>query len=147
MHTVAMNPDFVSALPVRLDQLPSYEKSKHESPIKEVEGPRFKAQFVHADHVVLPTSPSPLPQDWINLGTSQHCAVQGVLNKDRVLTLQGHFEFNRFVNGETIKVFGRSWDEKFKNAALKNVDQDDDSRLLAEIVVCFFAGGSLGASA
>ena len=144
MHTVQMNPAFVAALPVHPEKLPSYEKSRHGSSTKQLEGLlHFKAQFVHADHVVLPTSDAstlPLPPDWINLGSSKHCAVQGILNTGRVLTLQGHFEFDRFVNAETIRVFGRSWDEEFRNAALKVVDQDDDSRLLAEIVACFFAG-------
>ncbi|KAH8177501.1 Class I glutamine amidotransferase-like protein [Sarocladium implicatum] len=97
----------------------------------------LKLQFVHADHVRI-EEPEKLPSDWINVGTSQHCAVQGICQPGRVLTLQGHFEFDRFVNSEVLKVFGASWEEGARDKALRQIDADDDSAVAAELVLQFF---------
>jgi GMP synthase-like glutamine amidotransferase len=56
---------------------------------------QLRLQFVHADHVDLPE----LPEGFYSIGSSQHCASQGIWKKGRVLTYQGHAEFDRFVNG------------------------------------------------
>jgi hypothetical protein len=58
-----------------------------------------------------------------------------------VLTLQGHFEFDRFVNSETVKVFGAKWPASVREVVLKDIDKDDDAELLAEIVATFFISG------
>ncbi|KAF2495755.1 class I glutamine amidotransferase-like protein [Lophium mytilinum] len=106
----------------------------------------LRLQFVHADHVVLtPSHHSPasssLPSDWVLLGSTPHCHCQGVYQPSRVLTFQGHFEFDRFVNSETIKVFGpiAGWDDTRIDEALEAIDADDDSLRAAEMVVKFFA--------
>ncbi|KAL1952981.1 hypothetical protein VTO42DRAFT_3804 [Malbranchea cinnamomea] len=143
VHEVQVASDFLAALPLSLTALPSYDGSRHQAPGSSGDRDvRFKVQFVHADRVVLPESPVPLPGPWVALGSSRHCSVQGVMHPGRVLTLQGHFEFDRFVNAETIKAFGQSWDQESRQAALKNVDQDDDADLLAELVTVFLAHGS-----
>ncbi|ORY01818.1 class I glutamine amidotransferase-like protein [Clohesyomyces aquaticus] len=97
---------------------------------------KLRLQFVHADHVILPT-PGLLPESWMTMGSTQHCAVQGVYQPGRVLTFQGHFEFDRFVNTETLRVFGAAWEPEKLKDALMAIDADDDSKLAAEIVVRF----------
>ncbi|KAK2745847.1 hypothetical protein FQN57_003460 [Myotisia sp. PD_48] len=150
VHTVLLNPEFLASLPVPLNQLPSYENSmqnqkqnpelvpsdSHNEDSSDLK--TIKIQFVHADHVTLPRQI--LPSSWSNLGSSSACPVQGVLEKNRVLTFQGHFEFDRFINSETIKVFGAKWDPEFLTCGVKNTDKDDDANLLAEVVVSFFSG-------
>jgi GMP synthase-like glutamine amidotransferase len=97
-------------------------------------GTYIKTQFVHADEVT-----GPIPSSWSVLGSSAQCAIQGVMEPGRVLTLQGHFEFDQFVNRETIRHFGRSWDRECLNTGLKMAEHDDDAELLAEMVVCFYS--------
>jgi GMP synthase-like glutamine amidotransferase len=97
---------------------------------------KMRLQFVHGDHVVIPCLES-LPRSWITLGSTQHCAIQGMYERGRVLTLQGHFEFDRFINSETIKTFFASWEPVRLNNALKAIDVDDDSESAIEILLRF----------
>ncbi|KAL2207415.1 class I glutamine amidotransferase-like protein [Sarocladium strictum] len=97
----------------------------------------LRLQFVHADHVRLAKD---LPKSWISMGTSKHCQTQGFCQPGRVLTFQGHFEFDRWVNAEILKVFGAAWEEKARNEALEQIDADDDSDAAAELIVKFFVG-------
>jgi GMP synthase-like glutamine amidotransferase len=99
----------------------------------------LRLQFIHADHVKLP--PSGLPPSWIPLGSSRHCPVQGVYQAGRVLTYQGHFEFDRFVNAETLKVFGAKWEPAVLQAGLDQIEGDDDAEIAADIVLRFFLEG------
>lgn len=99
--------------------------------------PSLQLQFVHADHVRVDPSKK-LPKSWISMGNTKHCKVQGFCQAGRVLTFQGHFEFDRFVNSEVLKVFGASWEESTREAALKQIDADDDSDVAAELVLKFF---------
>ncbi|KAI0129704.1 hypothetical protein BJ170DRAFT_692371 [Xylariales sp. AK1849] len=96
----------------------------------------LRLQFVHADHVKL-ASPGTLPNPWVLVGSTKHCAVQGVYEPHRVLTFQGHFEFDKFVNTETVKVFGASWEPGVLEGALRSMDADDDAERAAEMVVMF----------
>ena len=96
----------------------------------------LRIQFVHADHVVIP-SPGALPRTWMTVGSTRHCAVQGVYEPARVFTLQGHFEFDRFVNTEIMKVFGAKWDPKFLQETFDAINSDDDAQAAAEIVLLF----------
>lgn len=100
------------------------------------EGHLLRLQFVHADHVKIP-SPELLPGSMSVVGYTERCAVQGVYEPARVLTYQGHFEFDRFVNSETAKVFGASWEVQQLEEALSAMDYDDDSHRAAEMVVRF----------
>jgi len=95
----------------------------------------MRLQFVHADHVVLHS----LPAGFHVVGSSQHCVLQGIWRKGRVLTYQGHAEFDRFINGETVKVFGNPiWDEGFLGKALEAVEKDDDAIWAAGVMLRFF---------
>lgn len=100
---------------------------------------KVRLQFVHHDHVVIP-SPESLPISWVVVGRTEHCAVQGVYEAGRVFTLQGHFEFDRFVNSEVIKAFlAASWSSEKLQEALDAIDADDDSVAVARMVVQFFS--------
>ncbi|KAF2686872.1 class I glutamine amidotransferase-like protein [Lentithecium fluviatile CBS 122367] len=96
----------------------------------------LRVQFVHADHVMIP-SPDALPSSWVAVGTTSHCAVQGVYEPGRVFTLQGHFEFNRFVNTEIMKVFGATWEPQLLQETFEAIDADDDAEVAAEMVLQF----------
>ncbi|KAI4674840.1 uncharacterized protein J4E84_010281 [Alternaria hordeiaustralica] len=98
---------------------------------------KMKLQFVHHDHVVVPDVEA-LPGSWTTLGSTQHCANQGMYEPDRVLTFQGHFEFDRFINSETIKYFFPNWQPKVLEETLDAVDADDDSVTAAGVVLKFF---------
>ncbi|KAH6896823.1 class I glutamine amidotransferase-like protein [Thelonectria olida] len=95
----------------------------------------MRLQFVHADHVKTP--PQGLPEGWISLGATKACHFQGVFQPGRVFTYQGHFEFDRFVNSETIKVFGTKWEPSFYQEAMDMIDADDDAQAGAEMVLRF----------
>lgn len=100
----------------------------------------MRLQFIHADHVVLPDQ---LPSGWMRVGTTKHCAVQGVYEEGRVFTLQGHFEFDKFVNQETVKwLFGETWAKDRVWEALQSMEGADDAILVAEMIVQFFVAGS-----
>ncbi|KAH7146355.1 class I glutamine amidotransferase-like protein [Dactylonectria macrodidyma] len=94
----------------------------------------MRLQFVHADHVAIFEE---LPKSWKMVGETKRCGVQGVFEPGRVLTFQGHFEFDRFVNSETIKVFGALWDPVVFQKAMNAIDADDDALAAAEIVLRF----------
>lgn len=99
---------------------------------------KMRLQFVHRDHVVIPDVES-LPAEWMTFGSTDHCAVQGIYEPGRILTLQGHFEFDHFVNSECIKYFfGPDWDTDRLDEALKAIDADDDSKAAAEMILRFF---------
>lgn len=72
------------------------------------------------------------------MGQTEKCELQGVWEKGRVLTLQGHAEFDEFVNGETLKVFGKGWDEGVLEAALRGVEGVDDAVWVAGVMLRFF---------
>lgn len=106
----------------------------------------LKIQLVHGDHVKLPVSTdgSPvLPPSWSLVGSSQKCAVQGVYQPGRVLTFQGHFEFDGWTNAETIKVFGEHWDdaEIVAEGVRRAIEIEDDGPKIAEMVLLFLTEG------
>ncbi|EED23513.1 conserved hypothetical protein [Talaromyces stipitatus ATCC 10500] len=117
---------------------------------------KLHIQLIHGDRVVgfypshttAETSAvtlSALPKPWLNLGSTPLSPIQGLYYPGRVLTYQGHFEFDVFVNCETVIEFGRraGWDAQMVTESLRKINgfEDDDSRLAAEIVVQFLAGG------
>ncbi|OAL00171.1 class I glutamine amidotransferase-like protein [Phaeosphaeriaceae sp. SRC1lsM3a] len=98
----------------------------------------MRLQFVHGDHVVVPEGTS-LPEEWEMVGTTQHCAMQGVYLSGRVFTLQGHFEFDREINSEVIKyAFGSTWEAEKLQKVLDDVDADDDAAIAARLLLSFF---------
>ncbi|KAK7222614.1 hypothetical protein V2G26_010617 [Clonostachys chloroleuca] len=112
---------------------PAYRKACYDQP-------SLRLQFIHSDNVNIP-SPEALPSSWITMGSTDKCAIQGVYEPGRVLTYQGHFEFDRFINSETLKVFGAKWDAQILQSALDNTDLDDDSEVAANMVVKFMMEG------
>lgn len=104
---------------------------------------KMRLQFVHHDHVVIP-SLELLPASWMTFGSTEHCAVQGVYEPGRILTLQGHFEFDRFVNSECIKFFfGSTWEPERLEEALAAIEADDDSINAARMILQFFLEDSM----
>jgi GMP synthase-like glutamine amidotransferase len=96
-------------------------------------------QFLHADHVS--TKDTQLPANWMNIGNSALCDVQGLFCPGRVLTLQGHPEFDRWINKLCTAALSSSIalsnEEMETNLAL--VDQKDSARLAGEVVLEFFS--------
>ncbi|OQE14444.1 hypothetical protein PENFLA_c038G00609 [Penicillium flavigenum] len=117
----------------------------------------FRIQLIHGD-VVVPTPEAEaaadqgvsLPAPWSSIGSSAKCAIQGLYNPGRVLTYQGHFEFDTFVNGELAQEFGRrgGWSaavmdeylEQIYRSRVPGLEDDDDAKAAAEAVLLFFAG-------
>lgn len=120
----------------------------------------FRIQLIHGDQVV----PTPaaraaaaaagtdvsLPAPWMNIGSSAQCPIQGLYHPGRILTYQGHFEFDTFVNRELCVEFGRrahwpasdvaSYVRQIERALVPGQEDDDDSQAAAEAVLLFFAG-------
>lgn len=119
----------------------------------------FRIQLIHGDQVV-PTpaakaatatgSTVSLPAPWMNIGSSVQCPIQGLYHPGRVLTYQGHFEFDTFANRELCAEFGRranwpaeemaSYVQQIERALVPGQEDDDDSKAAAEAVLLFFAG-------
>lgn len=120
----------------------------------------FRIQLIHGDQVV-PTPEAAaaaaatgttvaLPAPWINMGSSAVCPIQGLYNPGRILTYQGHFEFDTWHNSELNAEFGRrknwpaetvkSYLEQINRSFVAGQDDDDDSKAAAEAVLLFFAG-------
>lgn len=119
----------------------------------------FRIQLIHGD-IVVPTPETEavadqagvsLPAPWSSIGSSAQCAIQGLYNPGRVLTYQGHFEFDTFANGELMHEFGRrgSWSaavvaeyqEQIYRSRIPGLEEeDDDAKAAAEAVLLFFAG-------
>jgi GMP synthase-like glutamine amidotransferase len=81
--------------------------------------------------------PSGFPEGWTGLGKSTKCTVQGAYQPSRVLTYQGHFEFDCLINTETVKAFRDKWDSEVVQQFLEDIDADDDSLVAAEILLKF----------
>ena len=120
----------------------------------------FRIQLIHGDQVV-PTPEATaaanagktqvsLPASWMNIGSSAACPIQGLYNPGRVLSYQGHFEFDTFVNRELCHEFGRranwsaiavaSYVEQIERSLVPGQEDNDDSKAAAEAVLLFFAG-------
>jgi GMP synthase-like glutamine amidotransferase len=139
IHPIALNPEFVSNFPplARFSQQP------------------FRMQLIHGDAVISsPESPADtkalLPEPWLNLGSSLKCPIQGLYQPGRVLTFQGHFEFDAFATAELCYQFADqfTWSPAVLASHLENImrstvpgkEDDDDSKAAAEAVLLFFAG-------
>ncbi|KAF4447068.1 class I glutamine amidotransferase-like protein [Fusarium austroafricanum] len=135
VHTIQLESDFLKALGGRLTPM-------SEDPPQVEDDSKLRLQFIHGDHVKIPEDKS-LPPNWLSMGRTEHCAFQGAYEPNRVLTYQGHFEFDRFINTETCKAFGKSWgwDSEFIDASTKAMDKDDDAKPAADMVMRFFLEG------
>ncbi|KFY42424.1 hypothetical protein V495_04533 [Pseudogymnoascus sp. VKM F-4514 (FW-929)] len=75
-QSIKLSPEFLTRFgPVR---------SNPESPSE------MRLNLIHLDQV----DPESLPKDFLNIGSSDLCEVQGIYKRGRVLTLQGHAEFD-----------------------------------------------------
>jgi GMP synthase-like glutamine amidotransferase len=152
IHPITLDPSFTA-------QFPPLARTSSKGP--------FRIQLIHGDQV-LPTPQAvaaatsagatsvPLPAPWMNIGSSAACPIQGLYVPGRILTYQGHFEFDTFVNSELSAEFGRraGWsaarvaeyaDQINVSRVPGQEDDDDDSKAAAEAVVLFFAGEDQGA--
>jgi GMP synthase-like glutamine amidotransferase len=143
VHPIILDPEFSS-------RFSSFAQFSQERPLQ--------LQLIHGD-IVTPSQdipPSPerlnLPDPWINLGSSEKCLIQGLYYPGRVLTLQGHFEFDAFASGELCRQFSRTYNWpafKLKShlesiwGSSQAIDGPagpyDDSKALAEMALLFFA--------
>ncbi|KAJ5998360.1 hypothetical protein N7451_006170 [Penicillium sp. IBT 35674x] len=118
----------------------------------------FRLQLIHGDVVAPSTTPfterdrmnASLPAPWINVGSSEKCLIQGLYYPGRVLTLQGHFEYDAFAAAELCLHFSQkfSWPSDLLSSHLNAIwrgnraenDDGDDSKVATEAVLLFFAG-------
>lgn len=103
-------------------------------------------EFVHADEVVLPWPDFSLPEPWILLGSTDHCRVPGIYQPGRVLTLQGHFEFDSFKSQETMRIFGADegpspQPDNGLGAGKASGPEYEDGEAVVDILVRFLAEG------
>ncbi|KAE8163562.1 class I glutamine amidotransferase-like protein [Aspergillus tamarii] len=129
---IDLTPEFVASFPEVVERLPGARK-------------QMRLQMIHGDWVVPVAGPNAeLPAGWVNVGSTALCPVQGLYCPGRVLTYQGHFEFDVFVNRETCLAFGRrlkwSEEETAHYVGLIEGGEDDDSKVAAEVVATFFCG-------
>ncbi|KAJ5467396.1 hypothetical protein N7475_005148 [Penicillium sp. IBT 31633x] len=144
MHPIILNPKFVS-------NFPPLARFTTEEP--------FHIQVIHGDAVISLSEGTMcshkkgtlLPEPWLNVGSSLKCPIQGLYNPGRVLTLQGHFEFDAFATAELCYKFAEqfNWPADLLASHLQNIrrsvvsgkeEDDDDSKVAAEAVLLFFAG-------
>ncbi|RAL13281.1 uncharacterized protein BO97DRAFT_469976 [Aspergillus homomorphus CBS 101889] len=98
---------------------------------------RWNIQMIHGDHVRIVRA---LPRGWCVVGASAECAVQGLYQRGRVLTYQGHFEFDAEVNRETCLEFARRQGWKVEDvrrwvAAMEVEGVQDDAKAAAGVVL------------
>ncbi|KAL1648333.1 hypothetical protein SLS58_002086 [Diplodia intermedia] len=174
IHAITLSPAFLRAFPVDVLALPSApasfsssspsssssSSSRHDGSDADANAAvQMKLQFVHSDHVILPPPTTTrttnddddgiCPPLFLSIGSTPRCAVQGVYDGDRVLSLQGHFEFDRAVNAATIEVLGAAWagdpllgaaEGWFEEAMARVGGGADDAGWAAELVMAFLMG-------
>ncbi|KFZ23283.1 hypothetical protein V502_02243 [Pseudogymnoascus sp. VKM F-4520 (FW-2644)] len=121
LHDISLSPQFLS----HFGPVPSNPASPSQ----------MRLRFTHADHVILPS----LPSDFLSVGRSEHCALQGVYKTGRVLTFQGHPEYDEWINIETITSYGATiWTEEVLQEALEKLKKGEDDNLYAARVMLDF---------
>lgn len=135
LASVKVNPEFSAHFPALSASLPLPNE--------------MRLQMIHGDWVAFLPGQDKLPEPWLNVGSTEACPVQGLYYPGRVLTYQGHFEFDVFVNTESCLEFARrgGWDkiavERYLGLIARGrvegiVEDADDSKAAAEVVVLFF---------
>ncbi|KAJ5627450.1 hypothetical protein N7528_004877 [Penicillium herquei] len=126
----------------------------------ELDSKPFRIQLIHGD-VVVPTPAAKataqtaevsLPSPWMNVGYSAMCDIQGLYYPGRVLSYQGHFEFDVFGNRALCIEFGRrqGWSAEMVSSFIEQIERgigsgldgedEDEAKIAAEVVLLFFAG-------
>lgn len=142
-HPIELTADFQRAVQ------PLLQKQQQQQEVPK----QLRIQLVHSDHVTVPFSPASgrpeLPPTWSLVGSTPKCPVQGLHQQGRVLTFQGHFEFDQWVNAKTIEFFGAHWsdDRLVAEGVRAALEGEDDGLLLAELVLSFLAEGRDAAAA
>ncbi|KAI1764398.1 class I glutamine amidotransferase-like protein [Hypoxylon sp. FL1150] len=97
----------------------------------------LSCQFLHADHVVIDNGR--LPPSWMNIGSSKLCQVQGIYSPGRVLTYQGHPEFDTFINEHGTTHLGESGilSGSQVEGAMLLIHQKDTATLCGQILLEF----------
>lgn len=133
IHPITLTPEFVSSAAPYLSTLRNGE---------------MRIQLFHGDRVVSSSSSqdtASLPAPWMNIGSTELSPIQGLFHPSRVLTYQGHFEFDAWVNMELVVgcTYLHGWTAEMIQKYMDQIgpldQKDDDSKLAAEVVVWFFA--------
>jgi GMP synthase-like glutamine amidotransferase len=131
IHPITLNPAFVSSASPALSTLHNRE---------------MRIQLFHGDRVISSSQQdkAALPSPWMSIGSTEISPIQGLFHPGRVLTYQGHFEFDSSVNRELVVACASrwGWTEEMIKKYMEQVGQaeqdEDDSKLAAEVVVWFF---------
>ncbi|KAL6230558.1 hypothetical protein BDW75DRAFT_248560 [Aspergillus navahoensis] len=137
LASVKLSRQFTAAFPALSTRLPVADE--------------MRLQMIHGDWVAFLPGVEKLPEPWVNVGSTELCPIQGLYYPGRVLTYQGHFEFDVFINSETCVEFGRrgGWEKADVESYLGLIERgrvegvaedDDDARVAAEVVISFFRG-------
>ncbi|KAH8649023.1 class I glutamine amidotransferase-like protein [Xylariales sp. PMI_506] len=100
-----------------------------------VQGKLMQYQFIHSEEIVV----NRLPPGWISMGVTEKCAVQGLFEPGRVLTYQGHPEFDENIVDVLLQVLYKngSIDLETHDEALSLLDRYSTSTLAAEVAARF----------
>jgi GMP synthase-like glutamine amidotransferase len=93
---------------------------------------------LHGDHVVFLVDG--IVEDVQFVGQLDGCHNQGVYMPGRILTLQGHPEFDMWIEKVCLELVGKrvGWNAGFTAAAVAAADAPDDAGLAAELIMAFF---------
>ncbi|VUC26805.1 unnamed protein product [Clonostachys rosea] len=124
-------------LGVRSVQLTDYFVSKFPNLLQDN---NLLLQYLHADSVFFGPN---VPKGVYVIGTTAQCQNQGIYQQGRLLTLQGHPEFDQFIEEECLKLVGKrvGWQETFLEDALVAARIEDDAPTAADLIVQFFLEG------
>lgn len=92
----------------------------------------MRLQMVHQDQVNVES----LPKDFINIGMSKMCDVQGVYKRGRVLTYQGHAELSREMVLDFIKPI--SGEESVKESMEQSLEESPNDCTFGALVILKF---------
>lgn len=98
----------------------------------------MRLQFLHGDHVITPSGSLPVGVGII--GATKICQNQGIYQPGRILTLQGHPEFDMWIEKVCLDLVGKrvGWEDEFTAAAIASADAPDDAQLAADLIIAFF---------
>lgn len=86
------------------------------------------------------TKGASIPPNWNEMGSSPLCAVQGLLDPGRVMTIKGYMEFDSLINKLSTSALGDSGaiSKERLDGFLKLIDHGDGSDLVREVTMKFF---------
>jgi GMP synthase-like glutamine amidotransferase len=144
LYKIQLDPTFASHFPI-LSQLP---KGLMRMQMMHTDGVFIQGQQsgVHIENRKSTGAIVRLPDSWINFGRTEQCPVQGLYFPGRVLTVQGHFEFDALALDMTCREFASSlgWCEDDLQTILNRIgygpEYQDDSVLMAQVTCLFMLG-------